>query len=90
MVYEFVCALQADALLSEEMAVVKNAMGHFDLTEDSYSKIWEECYHEVLFLPSQNRYTSIQVHLYNIIFTVNIPQVHTSFHGIKQRSTRSL
>lgn len=32
-------------------------MGHKELTEAEYSSIWEECYREVLYVPSQNRYT---------------------------------
>lgn len=39
------------------MKVVKAGMGHKELTESEYSSIWEECYKEVLYVPSQNRYT---------------------------------
>ncbi len=32
-------------------------MGHSDLNVDGYSKVWDECYSQVLFLPSKNRFT---------------------------------
>nr|KAG5703308.1 hypothetical protein BaRGS_025550 [Batillaria attramentaria] len=43
-------------LLKEEMQVVKEGMGHGELSIDSFSQVWEECYAQVLFLPAQNRY----------------------------------
>lgn len=48
---------QAKALLAEEMNTVKEGMGHGDLALDVYSQVWEECLGQVLYLPSQNRYT---------------------------------
>ena len=39
------------------MGVVKDGMGHKELSLAEYSSIWEECYQEVLYVPSQNRYT---------------------------------
>lgn len=50
-------SLQADALLQQEMGVVKAGMGHKELTGAEYSSIWEECYREVVYVPSQSRYT---------------------------------
>lgn len=47
----------AQQLLKEEMQVVKNGMAHGDLSLESYSQVWQECLSQVLFLPSQNRYT---------------------------------
>ncbi|CAF1010101.1 unnamed protein product [Rotaria sp. Silwood1] len=47
----------ARALLESEMNVVKKTMSHGDLNLDSYSKVWDECYSQVLFLPSKNRFT---------------------------------
>jgi pre-mRNA-splicing factor CDC5/CEF1 len=47
----------ADALLKQEMQVVKTGMGHKELTGAEYSSIWEECYREVVYVPSQSRYT---------------------------------
>lgn len=38
------------------MNVVKEGMGHGDLSIDSFSQVWDECYAQVLFLPLQNRY----------------------------------
>lgn len=47
----------ASSLLEEEMKVVKQGMGHGDLSLESYSQVWQECLSQVLYLPSQNRYT---------------------------------
>lgn len=43
-------------MLQKEMQVVKEGMGHGELSIDSFSQVWEECYAQVLFLPAQNRY----------------------------------
>ena len=48
--------VQAKELLQKEMQVVKEGMGHGDLSLDAFSQVWDECYAQVLFLPSQNRY----------------------------------
>jgi pre-mRNA-splicing factor CDC5/CEF1 len=47
----------AKNLLEAEMEIVKNGMAHGDLLLDSYCQVWEECLSQVLYLPSQNRYT---------------------------------
>ena len=39
------------------MSYVKQRMGHGELSLESYTQVWEECYGQVLYLPSQNRYT---------------------------------
>ena len=44
-------------MLQNEMAVVKQGMGHGELTIEAYSQVWEECLAQVLFLPVQSRYT---------------------------------
>lgn len=49
--------LQAKRLLQMEIDFVKKGMAHGDLSIDAYSTVWEECYSQVLYLPSQNRYT---------------------------------
>ena len=49
--------LQARDLLKEEMEYVKTKMNHGDLSIEAYTQVWEECYSQVLFLASQNRYT---------------------------------
>ncbi|XP_055370722.1 cell division cycle 5-like protein [Condylostylus longicornis] len=43
--------------LCEEMLFVKQGMSHGDLSTESYSQVWKECLSQVLYLPSQNRYT---------------------------------
>ncbi|XP_050337173.1 cell division cycle 5-like protein [Bactrocera neohumeralis] len=48
---------KASNLIKEEMDVVKEGMGHGDLPMDVYSQVWQECLGQVLYLPSQNRYT---------------------------------
>ncbi|XP_053565570.1 cell division cycle 5-like protein [Bombina bombina] len=47
----------AEELLQQEMEIVKQGMGHGDLSIDAYNQVWEECYSQVLFLPGQARYT---------------------------------
>ncbi|CRK87522.1 CLUMA_CG001323, isoform A [Clunio marinus] len=47
----------AEKLLKQEMQIVKTGMAHGDLSLESYSQVWEECLSQVLYLPSQNRYT---------------------------------
>ena len=39
------------------MELVKEGMGHGTISQLIYAQVWEECYQEVLFIPSQNRYT---------------------------------
>ncbi|CAF3588977.1 unnamed protein product [Adineta steineri] len=46
----------ARALLESEVNVVKKTMGRGDINLDVYSKVWDECYSQVLFLPSENRF----------------------------------
>lgn len=48
---------QARVLLEAEMATVKKGMLHGELALESYAHVWEECLEQVLYLPSQNRYT---------------------------------
>ena len=57
MVILWLSHIQARQLLDAEMAVVKEGMGHKELTSAEYAAVWEECYREVLYVPSQNRYT---------------------------------
>ena len=49
--------LKARTLLEAEVNVVKKTMGHGDISLDVYSQVWDECYSQVLFLPSKNRFT---------------------------------
>ncbi|KAL8575347.1 hypothetical protein ACOMHN_048640 [Nucella lapillus] len=46
----------AKGVLHEEMQNVKEGMGHGDLSLDTFSQVWDECYAQVLYLPSQNRH----------------------------------
>lgn len=48
---------EAKVLMEKEMEVVKQGMGHGDLSLEAYSQVWDECLAQVLYLPSQNRYT---------------------------------
>lgn len=48
---------KAAEMLKREMQVVKNGMAHGDLSQESYTQVWQECLSQVLYLPSQNRYT---------------------------------
>lgn len=57
MLAAIVCFKQAEEILAQEMEVVKQGMGHGELSSEAYSQVWEECYSQVLFLPGQNRYT---------------------------------
>lgn len=47
----------AKNMLKEEMSAVKIGMAHGDLLLESYTQVWQECLNQVLYLPSQNRYT---------------------------------
>ena len=39
------------------MTLVKERMGHGDLSLDAYSQVWDQCYAQVLYVPSQSRFT---------------------------------
>ncbi|KAH8857943.1 Cell division cycle 5-like protein, partial [Schistosoma japonicum] len=47
----------AEELLEEEMHVVRNGMGHGELSAEAYAKVWHECLSQVLYLPAHRRYT---------------------------------
>ena len=38
----------ARQLLKDEIALVKDAMGHGDLAIENYTKVWDECYGQVI------------------------------------------
>lgn len=48
---------KAKQMLADEMQVVKQGMAHGELSVESYSQVWQECLSQVLYLPSQNRFT---------------------------------
>ena len=54
--YKVFVLAQASDVLKAEMDFVKQKMGH-DLSLDTYTQVWEQCYAQVLFLPSQGRFT---------------------------------
>lgn len=39
------------------MHVVRNGMGHGELSAEAYAKVWHECLSQVLYLPAHRRYT---------------------------------
>ncbi|XP_034106393.1 cell division cycle 5-like protein [Drosophila albomicans] len=47
----------AKKMLADEMEVVKERMSHGELPLDVYAQVWQECLGQVLYLPSQHRYT---------------------------------
>jgi pre-mRNA-splicing factor CDC5/CEF1 len=55
--FEAEALVKASEVLDQEMAYVKQKMGHGDLSLESYAQVWEQCYSQVLFLRSQNRFT---------------------------------
>jgi pre-mRNA-splicing factor CDC5/CEF1 len=48
-------------LLEKEIPIVKKAMGHGELSAEAYAQVWEECYAQVLYVPSSNRFTRASV-----------------------------
>ncbi|RWS30218.1 Myb transforming protein-like protein [Leptotrombidium deliense] len=48
-------------LLAKEIEVVKQAMGHGELSLDAYCTVWDECLSQVLYIPSQNRYSRANI-----------------------------
>ena len=47
----------AKDLLTQEMDFVKQIVNHGELSLEAYTKVWQECYAQVLYVPSLNRYT---------------------------------
>lgn len=47
----------AAELLQVEIESVRTAMGHGELSIEAYSKVWQECLSQVLYLPQHRRYT---------------------------------
>jgi pre-mRNA-splicing factor CDC5/CEF1 len=48
-------------LLEKEIPYIKKAMGHGELTDEAFAQVWEECYAQVLYVPSSNRFTRASV-----------------------------
>ena len=47
----------ASRLIREEERVVREAMEHGEVSLEGYTSVWEDCFKQVLYLPSQNKYT---------------------------------
>jgi pre-mRNA-splicing factor CDC5/CEF1 len=45
--FNVVLFLQAHTILQQEMEIVKQGMGHGDLSLESYTQVWEECLAQV-------------------------------------------
>ncbi|KAI1294832.1 Cell division cycle 5-like protein [Halotydeus destructor] len=48
---------EAKRLLEEEIKAVSQGMAHGDLSCETFETVWNECLSQVLYVPSQNRYT---------------------------------
>jgi pre-mRNA-splicing factor CDC5/CEF1 len=48
-------------MLEEEIPLIRKAMGHSELTSEVYAQVWEECYNQVLYVPTSNRFTRASV-----------------------------
>jgi pre-mRNA-splicing factor CDC5/CEF1 len=51
----------ANSLIEKEIPVVRKVMGHGELTSEAFAQVWEECYAQVLYVPSTNRFTRASV-----------------------------
>lgn len=51
----------ANQLLKKEMEEVRVGMEHDELTLPDYTKVWDECYAQLLYLPAQNKYTRADI-----------------------------
>lgn len=49
--------IEAKSMIEQEMEVVREGMRHDPLTVPEYTKVWEECHPQLLYLPSDKRYT---------------------------------
>lgn len=47
----------AKTLLKQEMETVRDGMGHEKLSLPDHTKVWDECYSQLIYLPAHNRYT---------------------------------
>jgi pre-mRNA-splicing factor CDC5/CEF1 len=51
----------AKNMLEKEIPLIRKAMGHGEITNEVYAQVWEECYSQVLYIPSSNRFTRASV-----------------------------
>lgn len=47
----------AKELLDSEIKTVKSGMQHGHVNPDVYSKVWRDCYSQLLYIPNENKYT---------------------------------
>lgn len=52
---------EAKKMLEKEVPTIKKVMGHGEITDEVYAQVWEECYNQVLYVPSSNRFTRANV-----------------------------
>ncbi|OAF70328.1 Pre-mRNA-splicing factor CEF1 [Intoshia linei] len=43
-------------LINQEIKYVKKKMEHGEISSDVYSKVWNDCYSQILYLPDENRH----------------------------------
>ena len=48
-------------LVEKEIPYIKKLMGHGELTSEAFGQVWDECYSQVMFVPSSNRFTRASV-----------------------------
>ena len=48
-------------MLEKEIPTIKRVMGHSELTPEGFAQVWEECYAQVIYIPSSNRFTRASV-----------------------------
>lgn len=55
-VYEEAELLEAQELIAEETAIVQEAMGHSDITQEEYKDAWSTAVKDFIYLPMQHKY----------------------------------
>ena len=55
-VYEEAELLEAQQLIAEETAIVQEAMGHSDITQEEYKDAWATAVKDFIYLPMQHKY----------------------------------
>ncbi len=55
-VYEEAELLEAQELIAEETAIVQEAMGHSDITQEEYRDAWSTAVKDFIYLPMQHKY----------------------------------
>ena len=55
-VYEEIELLEAQQLIAEETAIVQEAMGHSDISQEEYKDAWSTAVKDFIYLPMQHKY----------------------------------